>query len=63
MAKRFSNLSEPVKADPSRRSRIEQHKQAIRDTLALAEGHESRARLRRETATCQKSDCDCGRCC
>ena len=63
MAKRFTNLGEPVKADPSRRLRIEQHKQAIRDTLASTEGHEARARLRQETATCQKSDCDCGECC
>ena len=33
----FSELAEPIKADPARRSRVEQHKRAIRDALTLAE--------------------------
>ncbi len=36
MAKNFRQLSAKVKADPVRRARVEEHKRAMRDALALA---------------------------
>ena len=42
MRKSFADLSAPIDADPRRRERVEQHKRAILDALALAELREAR---------------------
>lgn len=50
MTNRFENLSAPIDADPRRRARVEQHKRAILDALALAELRESRNVTQQELA-------------
>ncbi len=42
MSKSFDNLRSQIDADPRRRVRVERHKRAIRDALALARLRESR---------------------
>ena len=48
--KKFKVLSAPINADPVRRARVEEHKRAILDALALAELRESRHVTQQEVA-------------
>lgn len=50
MAKQFRTLSDRVTADPRRRERVETHKLAIRDSLALAQLREQCGRTQGEIA-------------
>lgn len=50
MAKNFRKLSAAIDADPERRARVDEHKHAIYDALALAKVRESRKVTQKEMA-------------
>lgn len=50
MARSLSELAEPINRDPARRARVDQHKRAIRDAMAIGDVRRMRGASQAELA-------------